>query len=460
MPKPEKIPPCPAAPTRRSTGLVTRDYSICLITPVFGGGVVAGEPDKSFPIRGTSIRGQLQFWWRATRGAAFASHSELFKRHGEVWGTTKKASPVELEVRDIHCDPPRPCARYTWNPRARGGRGGWSLHWDETLRSADLPYALFPFQGQPPAQGGPGAVPEKMPAEFIGSGSFIVRLRFPEALSDEVEAAVWAWVNFGGIGARTRRGCGSIVGEEVDGQGRVVKTLAPRAIADLRSWFRARAGEMATMERTWPTLPSTLLSHQVAASPIDAWNRIIGLWKAFRQGVGFARNPGQMANRPGRSRYPEPETIRELPNIGANRGLSHHQRLSSIPANGFPRAELGLPIVFHFQGRGEPPDVTLYPQSEPGGTSRERMASPLILKPLALGNNQAIPVIVRLLTPQLTGIELRQNNTVLSLPAATVVQDPRLAEYLNSPLAGSSSGSAIEAFMTFARSRNNGFTEL
>lgn len=44
-----------------------RIYEIELITPMFGGGVLTRENDPSFPIRPTSIRGQLQFWWRATR---------------------------------------------------------------------------------------------------------------------------------------------------------------------------------------------------------------------------------------------------------------------------------------------------------------------------------------------------------------------------------------------------------
>ena len=38
-----------------------QDYRIKLLTPLFGGGVEAGKPDPTLPIRGTSIRGQLQF---------------------------------------------------------------------------------------------------------------------------------------------------------------------------------------------------------------------------------------------------------------------------------------------------------------------------------------------------------------------------------------------------------------
>src|SRR3954452_25021115 len=102
MPRREDIPDCPAAePTGGQTD-VTRTYRIELITPLFGGGVEAGENDSTMPIRGTSIRGQLQFWWRATRGAACESVEELRRRHRDVWGATDSASPVVVEVADVH----------------------------------------------------------------------------------------------------------------------------------------------------------------------------------------------------------------------------------------------------------------------------------------------------------------------------------------------------------------------
>jgi hypothetical protein len=59
--------------------------------------------------------------------------------------------------------------------------------------------------------------------------------------------------------------------------------------------------------------------------------------------------------------------------------VAKHSRLTDIPDDAFPRAELGLPIVFHFQEQGDPPDTVLYPANDSQGKKRERMASPLIL---------------------------------------------------------------------------------
>src|SRR5262245_56765547 len=130
MPKIGDIPECPRPPAARSSGRTTAEYRISLVTPLFGGGVEAGKPDDDQPIRGTSIRGALQFWWRATRGAAVASHKDLFDRHEEIWGSTSRASPVEIAVREVTAAQSQPCAKYLWDSNARQGRGQWRLRWE------------------------------------------------------------------------------------------------------------------------------------------------------------------------------------------------------------------------------------------------------------------------------------------------------------------------------------------
>lgn len=444
MPKASNIPPCPDVPAQRSSERTTREYRISLAAPMFGGGVKAGEPDETLPIRATAIRGQLQFWWRATRGAGFATHNDLFARHGEVWGTTEKGSPVEIDIRKVETSPRETCARYEWNPQARRGQGGWRLIWHLPFATSALPYALFPFQGNPPRSR--NATPEEPPADFIQTGSFTLRVRYPEGLCEDVETAVWAWVNFGGLGARTRRGCGALLCQE----------LAPKDYSDLSRWLNAGAGSVAAAIRDWPTLPANVFVAGKMSNPLEAWKKVIGLLQHFRQGAGFARNRGQHNNHPGRSRYPEPETIRRV--IGRRSG--QHPRLPHIPDDAFPRAELGLPIVFHYQGHGEPPDTVLYPANGPDGQPRERMASPLILKPLALANGGAVPLIMRLLTPLLTGVDLRQGKDSLPIPQEPVIRNVRLATYADSPLASTATGSALDAFIAFACQPAQGFHEV
>jgi CRISPR-associated protein Cmr1 len=410
-----------------------------LATPMFGGGVAAGVPDTSLWIRETSIRGQLQFWWRATRGAACAP-DELFAEHEKVWGSTETASPVEICLREVKMSDPQPCAKY--EPKDGDSDGRLQLRWEQSFHGRDnpLPYALFPFQGELHDN---RRTVKKPPARFVPGGSFILSVRNPARLDDEVDTAVWAWVNFGGIGARTRRGCGALF----------CKELAPDSVAALDGWFGKGAWTETTDEHEWPTLPPDFLVHAEPLQAMDAWKKAIGVLRRFRQSEGFARNPGQNGNRPGRSRYPEPEAIRQ------ETGDRHHRHGPlPIPNDAFPRAELGLPIVFHFKDHGEPEETVLQPARGPGGEKRDRMASPLILKPLMLKSGQALSLIMRLRTPRLDGVELLLQKSGERLLTTKKIRDPALAKYKDSPLQQSPSGSALEAFL--AEARKQGFTEV
>ncbi|MGO9113609.1 MAG: RAMP superfamily CRISPR-associated protein [Thermoguttaceae bacterium] len=101
MPKPIDIPACPGTRATLSSVREMREYQIRQVMLMFGGGVEVGEPYPTLPVRGTSIRGQLQFWWRATRGASCSTREELFPRHAAVWGTTERASPGHLAPADV-----------------------------------------------------------------------------------------------------------------------------------------------------------------------------------------------------------------------------------------------------------------------------------------------------------------------------------------------------------------------
>ena len=108
---PREIPDVPKGwkPPQPGSG---RSYEIELITPLFGGGVSTRVNDPSFPIRPTSIRGQLQFWWRATAGAQYATRQELRAAQSAVWGDTTQASRVQVRVENVQATEPEPCARY------------------------------------------------------------------------------------------------------------------------------------------------------------------------------------------------------------------------------------------------------------------------------------------------------------------------------------------------------------
>jgi CRISPR-associated protein Cmr1 len=355
-----------------------------------------------------------------------------------------------------------PCANYA--PR---NDGKLQLNWNSPFSGQQnaLPYVLFPFQGKLSKD---RKRIEEEPASYIAKASFRLILRCPEEIWVQVESAVWAWVNFGGLGCRTRRGCGAIFGKEIDERGNVKHQLAPKSEADIADRFKTGTTSILTADRDWPTFPNSIRCRSPQSSPIATWDQVIGKLKYFRQGNDFARDSGHP---PSRSRFPEPDTIRRITDscqVG-------HEPREEIP-DGFPRAEFGLPIVFHFKDekQGEPRETVLQPffpemtpdgprldaEGFPIGVTKDRMASPIILKPLALADGNAVPIILRLQTLLPGSVELQdnKNHECLTRKRAVPIRNGKFASG-KSPINGRSPiGSALDAFLAFARSE--GFTEV
>src|SRR5437879_5029216 len=61
---------------------------LAVVTPLFGGSAIAGEPDADLPVRAASVRGNLRFWWRACNAARFRTARELFNEEARIWGAS------------------------------------------------------------------------------------------------------------------------------------------------------------------------------------------------------------------------------------------------------------------------------------------------------------------------------------------------------------------------------------
>lgn len=392
------------AGARADRYLRTTKVLLKTVTPVFGGGVEAAEDDQPAmndpvtAIRSSSVRNHLRFWWRATAGASIENADELFEREEATWGSSNQASRVDVHIRVTNSPEPKPFDELS----RLGGFDGRKLN-----------YVLFPFQKNGP----------KPAAKWLGDTEFELSLRYPAALTfkasdddpeqtvdaeTEVLTALRAWLAFGGIGARTRRGCGALAIADLSGaQVSDGKPLLPANadVAAVNAWCGqllypnvARSSEL----RPWTTLSAFILAKEQPTDAVPAWKTSVDLYQFFRQGEELGRNPGRQRNRPGRSRWPEPESIREI----TGRRSHEHGRQEHIPTESFPRAELGLPIIFHFKDRGEPSDTTLYPATN-GEKSGERMASPIVIKPLACLSGQCLPIIMPLRTPLLKEVVLQ-----------------------------------------------------
>lgn len=441
----KKIPDCPKKPNPAFD--VGRSYDIELITPMFGGGVEPRVNDPIFPIRTTAIRGQLRFWWRATRGRHFTNRNDLWLREEEIFGGTRFQSPLRVQVSVDPNTAPQYAAASEVDRSGPDGYALFPLQKDDSLLRKGLKFQVSLNW----------LTVTKLNQQRNAVNRQLAKENQPQLpnevadIADDLEIAAWAWGNFGGLGGRTRRGCGSIW----------CKELAPKSVTEIGEWFRSATQRFripTSSAPLWPCLGQHLLYHEQARGPVDAWLQVMDTFKNFRQGVGIGRNPGRSGKRQGQSRFPEAETIRETIRHRDMRGGTHPP-LGDVPKDAFPRAEFGLPIVFQFQ-KNEVPQTVLYPRV--GKEPMERMASPIILKALCLADGTAVPAMIPLDVPWFTEVDLTLGgrNTVRQTFPLTAVRRPDLGTYTNppSPLASSPNGSALEAFLAFARTE--GFVEV
>lgn len=417
--------PVPQIPeiTFHKDDYIQKSYRITVVTPLFGGGTNAGKVDEKMPIRGTSIRGQLRFWWRATIGQRYETPEELAQAEGEIWGTTEKASAVKVKVTKTD--------KLSYRNHDKDY---------EFSRYSPEQYALFSA---------------KQNKNNVAKEGFTFNLEIAwekRIESEDVLTALKAWVNFGGIGARTRRGCGSLYCPD----------LSPSELEDkdILEWLETNFGEYLNSSKTcpWPTMAHTILTTPSSSTDnLKAWKNVITLYQKFRQGKNVGRNPGQ-SRWPGRSRWPEPDAIRRI----ANTAHPNHRPNTNKPSGCFPRAAFGLPIITKFKDEkhGDPEQTELYPVFN--DKKKDRMASPLILKPLAVSSQKGFPIAIQLRAPLPEALELKGKGKI---QGSNVIINPQAAKYHNSPMGAgsdgkprSAEGDALEAFMSYMK--ENGFTEV
>lgn len=356
-------PPSPPADIKRKAQQAD-DRNYRFLTYVFGGGVKVRDHEKHgdtvTPVRVASVRGQLRFWWRACNPSRCTTVEELRQREGEIWGTTSRASSVEITVLAQPRLPRRvPVFEYNEKKRLVPCNG-----------MREIAYGAFPLQPSREAQQAGG---QPWVLFDYGSAPFSLRFTYPEGVREDVEAALWSWETFGGLGGRTRRGFGAI--SRADGQSMLVATGISRygghpKIPGVPSLHLAR------FENTKETF----------GDPLQAWKAALGLLQKIRQGEGYGRNdrPQNSRKPAGRSRWPEPDEIRRLTGKSAP---AHKNPVVTVQR--FPRAVFGMPIVFHFNpGSHDEPGSQGDPDMKPLQllpAESERFASPLILRPLPAG---------------------------------------------------------------------------
>ncbi|WP_169057385.1 type III-B CRISPR module RAMP protein Cmr1 [Bacillus pumilus] len=390
--------------------LFKEPLTIHLVTPMFGGGPQSNSIDQDRPIRESAIRGHLRFWWRATRGAACKNANELSKREAEIFGHTEQASQIQVVT------------HYETDEVKRNSK--------VFFKKKNHPFPRYVLSNMK------DETPYLMKAQFSLNIRLSKKTTQYELIKKEVEAALWAWINFGGLGSRTRRGCGSLY----------CKQFSPynkRTKSQLEKWFEQKLLEydiqLPASSREWPTLSREFKVQAFPSSMISSWRSVIQTYETFRR----RSNPNKKM---GRSCWPEADTIRLLTGKAKSGHETPYPKGKPFEYQAFPRAQFGLPIQFRFASKDkgkDPNPTTLLPKG------KDRLASPLILKPLAINQKESVGMVMVLQQPKIEALSLLGDRK--PLPDVTDEQSIYpTATYSNNPLqdeSGRTHSSAIQAFL-------------
>jgi CRISPR-associated protein Cmr1 len=351
---------------QQKPGTLTSKRTYQLITPLYGGGV---EPNKADPIsivRAPEIRGQLRFWWRATQLSKFKSIEDLWQKENLIWGSTKNPSSVQVHLQDIDYDKNKSEPAF----KVIDDRGRAKVQPSSYID----PYIAFPLQPDKNQRKKVGWESEKILLDV----AFTLVIRFPEKYKVEIEETLYAWENFGGLGARTRRGFGSLVCKIRDGV-EIEKPSSDQIRIDIKN-FLEKINKPDHVITGVPYLSNSTQYKILAkegSSSTKQWKEIIRKYQNFRQSRITFR---------GRSHWPAADTIRKKTGDFEPDHRPIHDVFGKIP-----RAQLGLPIIFKFAFK-DPKDPQ--PTTLQGKGKIDRMASPLIIRPIECKGGAAIALVL------------------------------------------------------------------
>ncbi|MER3480112.1 MAG: type III-B CRISPR module RAMP protein Cmr1 [Meiothermus sp.] len=370
------------APSLHQPKLHTWRLELKTITPLFGGSATPREVDPQNPVRAAGVRGQLRFWWRAVAGGQYPTPQELFRAEEAIWGSAERYGQVALRVVEQRTGP-------SVQPSELVPDKG-------TARTGPMErYFLHPFN--PNKSEGLTEARGLQWVEF----ALELTLDLPEREREQLRRALRAWIAFGGIGARTRRGLGALEATANP------QDWLPASPQQLRDWFAGHAA--GAPQHTLLAGALICLGEPSNADPHkghSAWRELGSFWARFRKGhfVEDAQTGQIMDYTPmAGGKWRDHKTLLAL--------RRDQERIALV------KPYLGLPIVY--QRLGESFVGTLEALSPQG----RRMASPVILKPVAFADGSVRPAVVILKAPAPERIKIGEQELRLQLPEHDPVLD-------------------------------------
>ena len=360
----------------------TEKYDFELITPLFGGSSKKWELDEDCPISEKGIKGQLRFWWRTMQTEI--NSNALLEEENKLFGgrTTHRGEKISLK------SPIKISINFDYNSIekkiiTKGDNGNYDND------KCDIPtYLLFPIE----------SILKSNSVSYIKKCNFELIVTYSAGLSDKMREAfrkvLELWCLFGGVGARTRRGLGSLYCKELmEGFNSIDDIL--KFVEDFGCLREAGEASEEMHEAEYPQLNKVLLRLIILGNnnnSFELWKNYLIKYGEYRQGAGIGRSTGY-----GRSFWPEPDSFRVITKCHSSSHKHNHppehsdvkDSTGEAKKKWFPRAAYGLPIITMFTTKGDPccrDSIKLRPEGE----GFERWPSPVIMKVIKLGNGDVV----------------------------------------------------------------------
>ena len=345
--------------------------------------------------------------------------------------------------------------------------------WHSEKRSNQaLGYALFPLQideDERRRRRGESRAPTR---EVRTGVSFELRITWPGSAEgspeqDRLLGALWWWLHFGGIGARTSRGFGALAIDRIEGMpARWRSRFEPPDPAQLSGWLRAAPRPLAAASACrWRTLRGHEILFARRSEPTAERAHIAALsaLREFRQGIGLGRAKGTRRLE-GQSHWPEAHMMRFIAEQNPDwhaRGDWEHRPPRGKEADykrdgtwSAPRAAFGLPLGIQFKDARD--------KDASGWIHMSRFPSPLRIRPLALKGGHYTAVCLLYTDRPDRSLKVTKNMTdgekAVPLdwrvdPVSTACGEPLL------PYLRRADGDAVQAFALYLE-RQQGFVRV
>lgn len=366
--------------------MLRQTFEVELVTPCFLGGV-----QNQAEWRGASIRGQLRWWFRAIAGAHFSGDLDRVRVAEEsIFGSTRRASVLRV----IPSRGPEPEGgpdkevpfsegitadelAERWGDKSSSTKSRLTL---KTRVSDPLHYLAY----GPVTKGKltRWLLPERTPVSIT-----LQWARTPRSEASQLfRNALWAWLYLGGIGARSRKGFGSLHLRQVDprdtdGNGDGWRTPITReGFAVKVKNLLALGAKVKEPEWTCFSKDSRVLVGSEGYEKSEAALSHLGGWL-----IAFRRRYGKASD--GR-------TLGGLPVV--NRDYEWAAPNANKPREGIPdRVGFGLPLPFTRKVEGQARGETVVWWEEGSDERDPRRASPLLLHVARFGKTY-FPVLTYL----------------------------------------------------------------